>query len=56
VQQERVEVRVDLRTDAGWTEQMLTEPEDVLALPDFGLRCKVADLYRRTPLLPRRPR
>jgi Uma2 family endonuclease len=56
VQQERFEVRVDLRADAGWTEQTLTEPDDVIALPDFGLRCKVADLYRGTPLAPRHRR
>ena len=56
VQHERFEVCVDLRTDAGWTEQTLTKPDDALALPDFGLHCKVADLYRGTPLLPRRPR
>lgn len=56
VQQGRFEVRIDRRTDAGWTEQALTKPDDALALPDFGLRCKVSDLYRGTPLLPRRPR
>jgi len=56
VQQERFEVCVDSRTDAGWTEQTLTKPDDVLVLPDFGLHCKLADVYRRTPLLPRQPR
>ena len=54
VQQERFEVRVDLRTGAGWIEQTLTGPDDILALADFGLRCKVSELYRGTPLLPRR--
>jgi len=54
VQQERFEVRIDLRTDTGWSEQVLKQPEDVPALPDFGLRCKVSDLYRGTPLVPRR--
>jgi hypothetical protein len=27
--------------------------DDLLELPDFGLRCKVADLYRGTALRPR---
>jgi hypothetical protein len=56
IQQERFEVRVDLRTDEGWAETTLTKPEDTLMLSDFGLRCKVSDLYRGTPLLPRQPR
>lgn len=53
VQQDRFEVRVDLRTAAGWTNQVLTKPDEMLALPDFGLHCKVADLYRGTALQPR---
>jgi len=56
VQQERFEVRIDLRAEAGWSDQLLTSPDDALVLPDFGLRCNVADLYRGTPLLPRQPR
>jgi Uma2 family endonuclease len=56
VQQERFEVRIDLRTDAGWSEQVLKKPDDILALLDFGLRCKVADLYRRTRLVTRQHR
>jgi Uma2 family endonuclease len=56
VQQERFELRIDLRTDGGWSEQILNKPEDILALPDFGLRCKLSDLYRGTPLVPRQPR
>jgi len=55
VQQERVEVRVDLRTGAGWTEQTPAAPDEALVLPDFGLRCKVADVYRGTPLAPHQP-
>lgn len=54
VQQERFEVRIDLRTDTGWSEQVLKMPDDLLVLADFGLRCKVSDLYRGTPLVPRR--
>jgi Putative restriction endonuclease len=55
VQQDRMEVQVDLRAETGWVEQILKEPDDMLALPDFGLRCKVSDLYRGTPLVPRQP-
>jgi hypothetical protein len=53
VPQDRFEVRVDLRADSGWEEQLLTSPEDILVLPDFGLRCKLSDLYRGTALQPR---
>lgn len=55
VQQDRFEVRVDLRTDAGWTEQVLKKPDEIVVLPDFGLHCNLSDLYRGTPLLPRQP-
>jgi Uma2 family endonuclease len=50
IQQDRCEVRVDMRTSAGWREDMLMEADDVLALSDFGLRCKVAELYWGTAL------
>jgi Uma2 family endonuclease len=53
VQQTRIEIRVDRRTDAGWTEQVLTAPDDLFVLADFGLRCKLAELYRGTALQPR---
>jgi len=56
VQQDRFEIRIDLRTDTGWTEQVLKQADDLLALPAFGLRCELAALYRGTPLMPRRPR
>ena len=56
VQQDRFEVQIDLRTETGWSEQVLMQADDILAIPAFGLRCSVADLYRGTPLVPRRPR
>jgi Uma2 family endonuclease len=56
VQQDRMEVQVDLRTEAGWTEQILRDLNEVLAIPAFGLRCMLSDLYRGTPLVPRQPR
>lgn len=54
VQQDRCEVRVDLRTESGWTEQVLTKLDDVLELTEFGLRCKLAELYRGTAIQPRK--
>jgi Uma2 family endonuclease len=48
IQQERMEVRVDRRTNNAWSEQLLRKSEDLLGLPDFGLSCKVSDLYRGT--------
>ena len=52
VDQDRMEVRVDVRTDRGWASSTLG-PADELILPGFGLRCSVADLYEGTPLQPR---
>jgi Uma2 family endonuclease len=54
IRQDCFEVRKDSRTDAGWQVDILEEPDGVLALPEFGLRCTVASLYRGTPLQPRR--
>jgi Uma2 family endonuclease len=54
VQQDRWEVRMDRRINDDWTEQVLTDPNDVLAIDDFGFRCKLADLYRGTAPQPRR--
>jgi Uma2 family endonuclease len=53
IQQDRCDVRIDLRRDDVWREQVLTNADDILELPDFGLRCKIADLYRGTPVQPR---
>lgn len=47
VQQNRYEVRVDLPTESGWTQQVLTDPNDSLDLRDFGLRCRLSDLLPR---------
>jgi Uma2 family endonuclease len=52
VQQDCFEIRIDLRTETGWSDQTLRNADDVLALADFGLRCKVSEIYRGTPLLP----
>jgi len=52
IEQDRIEVRVDVRDPGGWTSSMLG-PADELILPSFGLRCAVTDLYEGTPLRPR---
>jgi Uma2 family endonuclease len=33
-----------------WRPAVLTRPDDAIEMPEFGLRCVVADLYRGTPL------
>jgi hypothetical protein len=33
---------------------ILKSPDDPIEMPEFGLRCSVGDLYRRTPLDQRR--
>jgi Uma2 family endonuclease len=53
IQQDRIEVRVDRRTEIGWDEQFLKEPGDSLILPDFGLHCRLVEFYRGTSLAPR---
>lgn len=53
VQQDRCEIRLDMRDKSGWNEQFLTALDDQLVLSDFGLSCKLSDLYRGTPLRPR---
>jgi Uma2 family endonuclease len=52
IEQDRMEVRVDVKTDKGWTSRTL-DHADELHLPEFGLTCAVADLYQGTPLCPR---
>jgi hypothetical protein len=33
-------------------QSFLERPDDVIEMPEFGLRCMVNDLYRGTPLDP----
>lgn len=54
IQQDRFDVTVAILTEAGWTDQRLTNASDELVLEEFGLRCTLADLYRGTKLQPRR--
>jgi len=49
VRQDRVDIVVDRRTGDGWRSQQLGATDE-LVLPEFGLRCRVRDVYRRTPL------
>jgi Uma2 family endonuclease len=39
-----------------WEPVTFKGADDVIEMPEFGLRCLTADLYRRTPLDPRWPR
>ncbi len=38
-----------------WDPAILKRSDDVIEMPEFGLRCRAADLNRRTPLDPRWP-
>ncbi|MBB5046825.1 Uma2 family endonuclease [Rhodopseudomonas rhenobacensis] len=53
VEQDRIEVAVDIRSNDGWTSARLSGPEAELRLPAFGLSCALAALYDGTPLMPR---
>jgi Uma2 family endonuclease len=37
-----------------WQPARLTKADDSIDMPEFGLRCRVGDLYRGTPLDPRK--
>lgn len=49
--QDRMRVDLDRRIDGEWRTTLLTDPEAPIDLPEFGLTCRVADLYRGTPVL-----
>jgi Uma2 family endonuclease len=36
-----------------WQPTSLKKPNDLIEMPEFGLLCSVADVYRGTPLDPR---
>ena len=50
VRQDRCHIRIDTRTPTGWQVKLLAKPANILALPEFGLRCRIGDLYKGTPL------
>jgi Uma2 family endonuclease len=37
-----------------WQAVILRQPGDTIEMPEFGLRCRVVDIYRGTPLDPQR--
>jgi hypothetical protein len=53
IEQDRIEVRVDVRTKDGWESAQLVGASAELVLPGFGLRCSAGQLYEGTPLQPR---
>jgi Uma2 family endonuclease len=53
IEQDRIEVRIDVRTKDGWQSQHLVGPTAELVLPAFGLNCQVDEVYDGTPLQPR---
>jgi Uma2 family endonuclease len=49
------EFRLDVYARSrGWQLESFTRPNDLIEMPEFGLRCSVRDLYHGTPLNPRR--
>jgi hypothetical protein len=53
IEQSRMEVAVDLRTEAGWTSSVASGAGAEIVIAEFDFRCFVADLYEGTPLSPR---
>ena len=53
IAQDRIEVRLDLKTDVGWTSSFPQGGGAELSIPAFGLRGLLARLYDKTPLQPR---
>ena len=54
IAQDRIEVRLDVKTATGWRSERLVDAEAEITLPSFGLRCSVGELYEGTPLRSRR--
>jgi Uma2 family endonuclease len=48
IRQDRYEMTVDLRSEAGWMQRTLSPPDDRLALAAFGLQCSLKDIYKGT--------
>jgi hypothetical protein len=47
------EFRVEIYSKrVDWQPAILTNADDPIEMPEFGLRCRVADLYVGTPLDP----
>lgn len=50
IEQDRMEVRLDVREVDSWASSTLAVAEERLLLPAFGLECRVFDLYQLTPI------
>jgi Uma2 family endonuclease len=48
--QARPELELDRRSGDEWETELLIGAEAQLELPDFGLTCRLGDLYRNTPV------
>jgi len=48
IEQDRIEVRVEVRTKDRWQSAQLAGPAAELSLPTFGLKCSVSELYEGT--------
>jgi Uma2 family endonuclease len=48
--QERAELELDRRSGDSWATELLSGADAILELPDFGLVCRLGDLYRNTPV------
>lgn len=51
VEQHRLEARLSHRSGTQWRSMVLTHPEAAIRFPTCGVDCRLADLYRGTPLL-----
>lgn len=51
VEQHRLEATLSRRSGEAWQTWALTHPDETLELPTCGLTCRLADLYRGTPLI-----
>ncbi len=49
VSQDKQELEIQIRRDRAWVTDVLSGPDRTLSLPDFGLTCRVEDVYRDTP-------
>jgi hypothetical protein len=50
IAQDRMEVAVDLKVYGAWMSVLLQGGATELSLLTFGLSCRIADLYERTPV------
>lgn len=50
IEADRQQLDLDLREGAVWRSRTLTDPNEALSVPEFGLRCRLADLYDGTEL------